>query len=190
MKYYRTTEELKSFAESLLPSGKAEIDGEFEARRTISLLHGPPHEFRSFESVEDEIRGVAGWIATLLQQGFRPQDLLLLARTKELLQTRAQPVLQACQIDAHYLDSDNSPQADKIIVATMHRAKGLECRAAVVLGCDAGILPKMSVLSECPDESERRAFIEQEQNLLYVACTRARERLLVTCTGEPSTFLL
>jgi len=44
------------------------------------------------------------------------------------------------------------------------------------------------VLGELVDEANRAVFIEQERQLLYVACTRARERLLVTYSGKPSWF--
>ncbi|HOW77257.1 MAG TPA: hypothetical protein P5102_11405 [Candidatus Competibacteraceae bacterium] len=44
------------------------------------------------------------------------------------------------------------------------------------------------MLGELVDEADRAVFIEQERQLLYVACTRAREQLLVTYSGKPSRF--
>ena len=72
--------------------------------------------------------------------------------------------------------------------AAWHRAKGLEFKAVIVMGCDEGMLPRASVLDELVDEADRAAFVEQERQLLYVACTRARERLFVTYSGRPSCF--
>jgi superfamily I DNA/RNA helicase len=46
-----------------------------------------------------------------------------------------------------------------------------------------------SVLSGFADDADRSEFIEEERQLLYVACTRARERLLVTATGELTVFI-
>jgi len=37
--------------------------------------------------------------------------------------------------------------------------------------------------------SEREEFVEQERHLLYVACTRARERLRVTWSGQACEWL-
>jgi superfamily I DNA/RNA helicase len=71
----------------------------------------------------------------------------------------------------------------------MHRAKGLEFKVVIVMGCDADLLPLASVLREFVDEADRQGFTEQERNLFYVACTRAREQLLLTYTGVPSPFL-
>ena len=74
-------------------------------------------------------------------------------------------------------------------IGTMHRAKGLEFRAVAVLGCQKGVVPLESVAAALADKADRAAFLEQERQLLYVACTRPRERLLVTATG-PLTSLL
>jgi superfamily I DNA/RNA helicase len=71
----------------------------------------------------------------------------------------------------------------------MHRAKGLEFKAVVVMGCEKGQLPHGAVLKNLGDPADLDAAREQERNLLYVACTRARERLLITYTGAPSEFL-
>ena len=71
----------------------------------------------------------------------------------------------------------------------MHRAKGLEFKVVVVLGCEEGLLPLASVLKDIDDEADREAYVEQERQLLYVACTRSRERLLVTFTGKRSVLL-
>ncbi len=57
------------------------------------------------------------------------------------------------------------------------------------MGCDADMLPRASVLDELVDEADRAAFIKQERQLLYVACTRARERLVMTYSGRPSQYL-
>jgi hypothetical protein len=69
--------------------------------------------------------------------------------------------------------------------AAMHRAKGLEFKVVIVMGCDEDMLPRASVLDEMVDEADRAAFVEQERQLLYVACTRARERLFLTYSGRP-----
>jgi superfamily I DNA/RNA helicase len=71
----------------------------------------------------------------------------------------------------------------------MHRAKGLEFKAVLVMGCDDKLLPMRTVIDRLTDKVDRDAFMEQERHLLYVACTRARERLLVTHSGPKSRFL-
>jgi len=54
---------------------------------------------------------------------------------------------------------------------------------------DEGVLPLRSVFDGFMDPVERDFFAEQERNLLYVAFTRAREHVLVSYSGRPSTLL-
>ena len=62
----------------------------------------------------------------------------------------------------------------------MSLAKGLEFRAVVVMACDEGVLPLDERVADAADEAELDDIYETERRLLYVACTRAREHLLLT----------
>ena len=77
-------------------------------------------------------------------------------------------------------------QADRISVGTMHIAKGLEFRAVAVMACDDEVLPLSDRIETATDESDLQEVYDTERHLLYVACTRARDRLLVTGT-EPGS---
>src|ERR1700730_12464086 len=48
------------------------------------------------------------------------------------------------------------------------------------MACDRDVLPLESRIAEAADEGELDDIYETERQLLYVACTRARDRLLVT----------
>ncbi|MGH7125434.1 MAG: 3'-5' exonuclease, partial [Stellaceae bacterium] len=71
----------------------------------------------------------------------------------------------------------------------MHLAKGLEFRAVVVMACDDGVLPLQERIESVTDESDLEEAYNTERHLLYVACTRARDRLLITGTAPGSEFL-
>ena len=71
----------------------------------------------------------------------------------------------------------------------MHSAKGMEYRAVVVMACDAEVIPLQSRVEEITDEADLDEVYNTERNLLYVACTRARDRLLVTGVRPASEFL-
>jgi superfamily I DNA/RNA helicase len=58
-----------------------------------------------------------------------------------------------------------------------------------VVGCGDDDIPDKDALSASGDEGDRQEVLEEELNLLHVAITRPRERLLVTCVGNPSRFL-
>ena len=71
----------------------------------------------------------------------------------------------------------------------MHVAKGLEFRAVAVMACDDEVLPLQSRIETVSEESELEEAYRTERHLLYVACTRAREDLLVTGVEPASEFL-
>jgi superfamily I DNA/RNA helicase len=71
----------------------------------------------------------------------------------------------------------------------MHLAKGLEFKAVVVMACDEDVLPLQSRIESVADEVELDDAYETERQMLYVACTRARDRLMVSAIQPGSEFL-
>ena len=78
---------------------------------------------------------------------------------------------------------------DCVSVGTMHFAKGLEYRAVAVMACDDEALPLQSRVDTATNEDELREIFETERSLLYVACTRARDRLSLSGVQPVSEFL-
>jgi superfamily I DNA/RNA helicase len=76
-----------------------------------------------------------------------------------------------------------------IAVSTMHLAKGLEFKAVAVLACDDDVLPLEERLTSIGDEADLEEVYNTERHLLYVACTRARDELLVIGVNPISEFV-
>jgi superfamily I DNA/RNA helicase len=76
----------------------------------------------------------------------------------------------------------------RIAIGTMNLAKGLEYKAVVVMACDDDVLPLQERIETVADESELDEVHDTERNLFYVACTRARDRLLVSGVQPASEF--
>ena len=79
---------------------------------------------------------------------------------------------------ALYTDLDNhDPSEDCCVMMTMHSAKGLEFPVVFAVGMEEGIFPGMRAIG---DEEE----MEEERRLCYVAMTRAKQRLHMTCAAQ------
>ncbi len=83
------------------------------------------------------------------------------------------------------MDTDSN----EVSIGTMHLAKGLEFRAVAVMACDDEVVPLQQRIDEVADEADLKEVYDGERHLLYVACTRARDRLLVSSTKPASEFL-
>lgn len=57
------------------------------------------------------------------------------------------------------------------------------------MACDDVALPLQSRVDEATDEDELKEIFETERHLLYVACTRARDRLVVSGVRVMSDFV-
>lgn len=77
-----------------------------------------------------------------------------------------------------------------VLVGTMHEAKGLEFRAVVVMACDDEVIPSQERIAAVADAADLEDVYDTERHLLYVACTRARDELLVTGVDPASEFLM
>ena len=83
---------------------------------------------------------------------------------------------------ALYTDLDShSPDEDAVVMMTMHSAKGLEFPAVFVVGMEEGIFPGIRAIGEAEE-------MEEERRLCYVALTRAKERLYLTCASQRMLF--
>jgi len=74
-------------------------------------------------------------------------------------------------------------------IGTMNLAKGLEFRAVVVMACDDEVIPLQERIEQVSDEPDLHEVYDTERHLLYVACMRARDFLLISSVEPKSEFL-
>lgn len=67
--------------------------------------------------------------------------------------------------------------------------KGLEFRAVAVMACDDEVLPLQERIENVGDDGDLQEVYDTERQLLYVACTRARDRLSISAVDPVSEFL-
>ena len=174
---YRTSQQIRRAADRLLPTVLRDADGlEDERRGIISVFVGPAPVVQSLPTVAAEAEIVRKTVESWSREGIAPQEIGLFVRTTYLV-TRARAAIAGLT------------GADDMTTVPMSLAKGLEFRAVVVMACDEGILPLDERVADAADEAELDDIYETERRLLYVACTRAREHLLLTGVAPVSEYL-
>ena len=165
------------------------MDGVTEQRDgTISAFNGPEPLLRSLASPEEESACIADWLSERRAEGYQPQEIGVFVRSEAELD-RAIKGIEDAGFSAMALSTRPGGAMGSVAVGTMHFAKGLEFRAVVVAGCDDEVLPLQSRIESVVDEADLEEVYNSERHLLYVACTRARDRLLVTGVEPASEFL-
>ncbi|MCW2948653.1 MAG: yjcD1 [Actinoallomurus sp.] len=184
---YRTTQEILSWAVHVLGmTPAAGLDDEPDALDGYgSPMHGRRPVVRRFADRSAEIDALVTQVRVWLNDGVEPRAIGIAARVNTLVQ-QAKGALK----DAGVTAVSTHATGDGVRVATMHAMKGLEFRCVAVIGADGDLVPMpYAVASAEEDAAAHDEDLQRERCLLFVACTRARDRLYVTHSGEPSPFL-
>jgi superfamily I DNA/RNA helicase/mRNA-degrading endonuclease RelE of RelBE toxin-antitoxin system len=186
---YRTSHQIRAQADHLLGAEVADVDGNVETRKgTVSVFNGQPPSILTFVSEAEEISGVGAWLMACCSADVRPAEMAVFVRSEEQLH-RARQAVKASGLEFSVLDDKVRPEESKVSICTMHLAKGLEFRAVVVMACDDEVVPLQSRIQDIADDADLQEVYNSERHLLYVACTRARDRLLITAVVPASEFL-
>jgi superfamily I DNA/RNA helicase len=186
---YRTSHQIRQQADRLLGPEVTDVDGNREDRSdTISVFNGPSPSIQIFNDEIEEQDGVAIWLTEQSNAGILPHEFGLFVRSEKQLD-RAQAAVNKTGLPFKILDKHIETASGHVSISTMHLAKGLEFRAVVVMACDDEIVPLQERIETVGDDSDLQEVYETERHLLYVACTRARDHLLVTSASPASEFL-
>lgn len=186
---YRTSHQIRTQADRLLTPVVTDVDGNAEDRSdTVSVFNGPPPTIRAFADEEAEIKAVADWIGERAKSGVVSHEFGVFVRSDQQL-ARAQAAVAKAGLACKILDEHVETTSGHVSISTMHLAKGLEFRAVVVMACDDEVIPLQERIAAVGDEGDLQEVYETERHLLYVACTRARDHLLVTGIDPVSEFL-
>jgi superfamily I DNA/RNA helicase len=186
---YRTSHQIRMQAERLLGPEVTDVDGNSEDRSdTVSVFNGPPPVIRVLPTENEEIKSVGTWLAEQSKAGVLPHEFGVFVRSAGQLD-RAQAAVKESGLPFKILDEHVETTSGHVSISTMHLAKGLEFRAVAVMACDDEIIPLQERIETVGDDSDLQEVYDTERHLLYVACTRARDHLLITSVEPASEFL-
>ena len=186
---YRTSHQIRIQADRLLGPELADVDGNTEDRRgVISVFNGPTPAIKVFDTREEEIETVGKWLSDRIKAGVMPHEVGVFVRSAAEI-SRGRAAVEAAGLHPKVLDEKVETASGRVSVSTMHLAKGLEFRAVVVMACDDEVIPLQERIETAADDTDLEEVYNTERHLLYVACTRARDHLLVTGVHPASEFL-
>ena len=176
---YRTSEQIRRESDKLLPVSITESDGNEERRDgVISLFQGEQPSINIFDDANDEIENVVSWLKKRISSEANPDEIAILFRSVFELDRAKKCINKMGTI------------GENIHLLTMHDAKGLEFKSVAIIGCEEGILPSEARLIKARDEAEIDEIMATERHLFYVAFSRAREHVWVSCAGQPCEYIM
>lgn len=75
------------------------------------------------------------------------------------------------------------PDAGRVVLMTLHAAKGLEFPVVFIVGLEDGLIPHERSKKDNPEKE-----FEEERRLLFVGMTRAQERLILTLAHHRARY--
>lgn len=180
---YRTTEEIKRAATALVKGIEYDdFDGEQETLKGyLSLMHGQRPEYKIFSSREDEIAFIIDTIKDCVKTGMHYDDIVVGCQFKDALRTY-QTALHEQGIP--YRNINGSGTKDGVVLSTLHRMKGLEFKVVIIADVNDRTFNYVPQTVDQTDILAMRSLEQSRRSLMYVAITRAMQRVLITGIGN------
>ena len=185
---YRTTEQIRQFADTMLGNQSDDMDGGQESRKgTVSLLSGPAPVMKGVDTQERQQAFLVRQIQAITQEGLALEEVAIFARTNKAI-TQLESALKEAGLKCHNLRK-GAARESAINLGTMHRAKGLEFKAVFVVNVSDDQVPLRYLVDRTKDAQLQKDVLAREKQLLYVSLTRARDELFINWIESPSCFL-
>ncbi|MEY9858512.1 hypothetical protein ABH935_004127 [Catenulispora sp. GAS73] len=187
---YRTTSEILGYSLRML--GHDDVDdlegGSDDNLGVRSVRHGVRPTLWKSASSEEETAKLAEQIRDWEKAGTPLPSIAVAARTNSIVVETLIALAQA-GIKVTRLDSQNT-EGDGVRIGTMHALKGLEFSHVVLASVNADVLPAPWLFKQTDrDPAAAARDLHAERCLLYVASSRARDKLVVSWHGRPSPLL-
>jgi hypothetical protein len=186
---YRTTEEIKRLAISAV-KGYAYDNFEGEAEKLdgyLSLYHGEIPQYNLFSTKADEVVHIVNFIKTNVSLGLRYGEMAIATRLKDSLR-EIKSALHKDQIPYYDLTSQSGTQ-DGIAISTFHSLKGLEFKIVILADVNYRTAPFLPQAYNQFDLNQQEEHLLSERALIYVAFTRAVQKVEITGTGTKSNII-
>ena len=185
---YRTTEQNLRYAMQILKAGEY-VDSDNDVEGVVgyrSARRGPVPQTMPAKDDDEQFTNIAELVQEWLDLGVAPGTIAILVRSNNRAK-HVQDALAQHGISAELLTNAKS-HLTRPVVLTMHTAKGMEFSRVILFDVSDGSIPLPWALKEYAPEEMDDALL-RERSLLYVAASRARDELVVSWKGKPSSLI-
>ena len=190
---YRTTEEIKKVAVSVVKGcSYDDFEGNSESiTGYVSLMHGEYPTYQLFDNLQKELDAIVAFIEDCLLKGVSLSEIAVTAKDKDALK-QVQSVLHNKNI--HYRINRGKEwvgDLDGVRLCTFHSIKGLEFKVVILTNVNDRTMPvnPESYLLARMDRLAQKNYLLTLRSLLYVAITRAQQKVLITGVGKKTEIL-
>lgn len=187
---YRTTEEIRRWADKILDHRLLiTVEGDkFQHEPALSLIHGKKPTINVYQTKQDESIHIIGQIEEWIKQGYEQNSICITAKLNKRLDQIKQILNDYGFKTVLLKNSAEEKYLEGIRLGTMHRIKGKEFNCVIIAGLEDGTLPSKAIDS-LSDEVKAKELEQIERSLLYVAVTRAKLEISITCIGKLSRYI-
>lgn len=186
---YRTTAQNLAWAVGVL-TGQEVVDSDGEAETMAGYLSartGPKPEVRAFPTLSAELDFAADLVGAWVGRGDVAAETVAVLVRDRVTRDRVVAGLGERGVEVRALEAGMVKPGHPVAL-TMHRAKGTEFARVLLFGLSKDSMPMGLKAYDFDDEELSEAQL-RERSLLYVAASRARDQLVVTYSGTPSSLL-
>lgn len=154
-------------------------------------------ELTECKSLDDEYLIALYHVRSSIKAGMSPNEIFVLARTNKVLEEFSK-ILQTHSVEFNLKSDDFSTKKQEpirpsqIILATIHAIKGQEAQKVIILEANSQYFPNKvqdnEYIAHVKSISSYDKY-QEELRLFYVACSRAKEKLVILHTGTLTQFL-
>jgi hypothetical protein len=177
---YRTTQAILACALTFYRQRLPDDDEELVSPELEGMQKGKPPRLLRFDSPQDERARIVNEIARVVEQGVPLRHILVLLASWQGVKALQEALNQRLGRNATK-DPKDTPPGNFIRVTTINAGTGLESPIVFVAGIHEMFEQEGSLLL---GEDERVELVHENTRKLYMAFTRAGQRLILTCVGD------
>lgn len=182
---YRTTEEIKRAATNVVKGCTFDdFDGSPEnLAGYVSLMHGDKPEYQIYDNRNGELSAIIKFIRMCHDEnGIEYKDIVVASYIKDSIKP-VQDALHRNNIPYKNLMNEGSGNISGVNLSSFHNMKGLEFKVVILSDVNRKTFPYLPYDFNELDEIEKKNYLMNQKALMYVALTRAMQKVMITGSG-------